>query len=345
MITKSLIQQLPKAELHCHLDGSLRVDTIFELAEEYDISLPTHDKAALTEIVTMDLDCDSLATYLRAFDVTLMVMQHQKAIERVAFEVAEDAARDNIRYLEIRFAPILHQANGLQLVDIVEAVLRGLQRAEKQYSIKAAVIICGLRHMQPASTEELADLTIAFKNKGVVGFDLAGAELDYPAKKHLQAFYRILNNNINITIHAGEAYGSKSIAQALHYCGAHRLGHGTRLHEDADLMHYVNDHRIPLEVCLTSNIQTKAAESFELHPAKFYHELGLRVTLNTDNTLVSGVTLSDEYYLAATTYHWGIDDIKKIILNGFKSGFLPAREKRELLTAVSAELSAVTLNS
>ena len=184
----------------------------------------------------------------------------------------------------------------------------------------------------------LADLAVAYKHRGVVGFDLAGVEESYPAKHHREAFYRILNNNINTTAHAGEAYGPESIHQAIHYCGANRIGHGTRLREDGDLMNYINDHRICLEVCLTSNYQTGTVESIAKHPIKFYHDYGLRLSLNTDNRLISGVGLVDEYMLAHETFNFDMLDFKDFIISGFKSAFIPHRERTKLIKEVAHQI-------
>ena len=299
---REFIEKLPKTDLHVHLDGSLRISTVFELAIEQKIELPAKNEEEMRKLICCDRQCESLVDYLRGFDVTLSVLQTEKALFRVAYELAEDAAIENIRYIEVRYSPILHTRKGLKLTTISDAVIRGLAAAEKKFNIKTGVIICGIRNMNPASSLELAKLAVAYKNRGVLGFDLAGAEEDYPAKHHKEAFYLALNNNINITVHAGEAYGPESIHQAIHYCGTHRIGHGTRLIEDGDLLNYVNDHRIPLEICITSNIQTRAISSLKEHPLGFYVDYGLRVTLNTDNRLISNTTLTDEYMLAIKKY-------------------------------------------
>ena len=256
-LKREFIEKLPKTDLHVHLDGSIRISTILDLAKKQKVKLPVDTKEELKKMVCCDENCKSLDEYLRAFDVTLSVMQTEDALVRTAFELAEDAAKENIRYLEVRYSPILHTQKGLKLTVISDAVLKGLREAEKKYNIRTGVIICGIRNMDPDKSLRLAKLAVAYKNKGVIGFDLAGAEYNYPAKDHMEAFYLALNNNINITIHAGEAYGPKSIHEALHYCGTHRIGHGTRLIEDGDLLNYVNDHRIPLEICLKSNMHTK----------------------------------------------------------------------------------------
>ncbi len=337
-LDKNIIRQMPKTDLHCHLDGSLRIDTIIDLAKKQKVELPSNDPKKLKEILVPGINCPSLVEYLKPFDITLSVMQEAEAIERISYELAEDAAAENVRYLEVRFSPVLHLQKGLKLPEIVDAAIAGLKRAEHDFDIKTGLIICGMRNINPETSVLLAELTIAYKNRGVVAFDLAGAEENYPAKDHIEAFYLTLNNNVNCTAHAGEAYGPESIHQAIHYCGAHRIGHGTRLKEDGDLLNYVNDHRIPMEICLTSNIQTKAASSFETHPLRFYYEIGLRVTINTDSRLISDTDVTNELWLAAKYAHLNMEDVKNIIVSGFKSAFLPVKEKRILLERVNKEL-------
>ena len=325
-----LIRRLPKTDLHCHLDGSLRVSTLMELAARQGVALPVRTAEELKSHMRI-ADGADLSEYLKLFDLTLSVLQDEESLERVAFELAEDAARENVWYLEVRFSPILHQQSGLTLEAIIESVLRGLRRAEGRWRIKGGVIVCGIRHISPEVSLHLADLAIRYKKQGVVAFDLAGAEKDYPAKEHREAFQRVLNNNINSTVHAGEAFGARSIHQAIHYCGAHRIGHGTLLWEDPDLLDYFNDHRIPLEMCLTSNIQTGAAESYETHPFGAYFRKGLRVTINTDNRLMSDTTATQELQLACRHLDLYVADLRKILIDGFKSAFLPHAEKKMLL--------------
>ncbi len=336
-IDEAFVRAMPKADLHCHLDGSLRVQTILNLAKENNVTLPTTDPDGLREALHAGKMCDDLVDYLRAFDITCKVLQTEASLERAAFELAEDAAAENVKYIEVRYAPVLHTVEGLRLDQVVQAVLDGLKRAERTYDIMTGLIICGIRNMDPEISLRMAEVAIAFKNRGVVGFDLAGAEVDNPAKHHREAFYLIRNNNINVTIHAGEAYGPESISQAIHYCGAHRIGHGTRLRESGDLLNYVNDHRIPLEVCLKSNIQTRSAKSMASHPFKFYLDLGLRVTLNTDNRLITDTTVSDEYLLAQRQWNLSAEELGWIMENGFQSAFLPFRDKLALNAKVRKE--------
>lgn len=333
-----LLKKLPKTDLHVHLDGSLRIATIIDLAKKQNIDLPSFDERELAQQVMTGKNCRNLAEYLSGFEITLSVLQDAEALQRVAYELAEDAAAENVWYMEVRYSPILHTQKGLKLPAIVDAVVEGLREAEKKFNIKTGVIICGMRNINPETSLQLAELAVAYKNKGVVAFDLAGQEENYPAKKHKEAFYIIRNNNINTTAHAGEAYGPESIHQAIHYCGAHRIGHGTRLYEDGDLLNYVNDHRIPIETCLLSNVQTGAAASLEKHPLRFYFDYGLRVTINTDNRLISDTSVTNEFYLAAKHLNFNLDDIKSMIVDGFKSAFLPNRAKSIMLNVVNDEL-------
>ncbi len=339
-VTLERVRALPKAELHVHLDGSLRPETLIELAEEYQKTLPSYDPETLAEAM-LARDSENLVAYLERFATTLSVMQTAEALERTAFELAEDNALENVKYLEVRYSPILHTELGMPLTETVEAPLRGLARAAEKYGIKTGLIICGIRNMNPETSRDLADLTVAYKNKGVVAFDLAGAEYNYPAKKHKNAFFTVINKNIPTTIHAGEAYGSESIHQALHYCHANRIGHGTRLFEDPDLMAFMNDFRVPLEICLTSNVQTKAVATFAEHPVRQYFDDGLVVTLNTDNRLISGTTMSNEYWLAHKHLGFTWDELVAITRMSFESAFIPRATKLELLDQVDTLISKI----
>src|SRR3984885_10615926 len=339
LLSLELIKRLPKTDLHCHLDGSLRLDTVLDLARQQGVKLPTFDRAGLFDMLYAGEHVASLDDYLRAFDITLSVMQREDALERIAYELAEDAHRENVRYLEVRYCPLLHVRDGLRPAQVVEAVLRGLRTAKRELGIRYGVILCAIRSLGPESSLRIAELCVAFKNRGVVGFDLAGSEVNNPAKLHRQAFQLVIDNNINCTAHAGESFGPDSVHQAIHKCGAHRIGHGTRLIESGDLLNYVNDHRIPLEVCTSSNLQTRAASSWETHPVDFFVDYGLRVTINTDNRLMSDTTVSKELYLCHQHYGWSLHTIKDIIIDGFKSAFMPYREKADLVAEISRELA------
>ncbi len=340
-VTRELLERLPKTDLHVHLDGSVRPATLVELAKEYGKELPTYDPEELREYMHVK-DARDLVDYLARFDVTLSVMQTAESLERIAYELAEDAAKENVVYMEVRYSPILNTREGLPLTEAVDAPLRGLARAREDFGIRTALIICGIRNMSPETSLELAELTVAYKNRGVVAFDLAGAEYNNPAKKHKEAFYTVANANMAVTIHAGEAYGPESIHQALHYCKANRIGHGTRLFEDPDLLQYVNDFRIPLEINLTSNVQTRAVASFEEHPLRLYYDEGLVVTLNTDNRLMSATTVTEEYWRAHEYLDFTWDELCDIAVMGFESAFMHHHEKVEMLEEVLEEIERIS---
>ena len=252
--TSEIINKLPKAELHCHLDGSLRIKTIIELAEIQGVELPSKNEDDLLKILSIGPSEKSLEDYIKKFDITLSVLQTPKSLERAAFELAMDCHDDGVRYLEVRYSPILHTKKGMQLSETVDSVKKGLDQAFDKCGILTGIIICGIRHISPNHSLELANLSIQYKNKGVIGFDLAGAEENFPAKKHKEAFYLILNNNINTTLHAGEVYGPESIHQAIHVCGAHGIGHGTRAIEDIDLLNYILGYLNVYNFLLNNNI-------------------------------------------------------------------------------------------
>ena len=335
-----LLHRLPKAELHVHLDGSLRAGTLLELARKQGKAMPREDEESLRDYMHVT-DARNLVDYLSRFEITLSVMQRADALERIAYELAEDLAAENVRYAEIRYSPVLHTAEGLPLTETVDAPLRGLRRAEAELGIVTRLIVCGIRNMEPATSRDLADLTVAYKNRGVVAFDLAGAEYNYPAKKHKDAFYTVINRNMAATIHAGEAYGPESIHQALHYCRANRIGHGTRLFEDADLLGYVRDFRIPVEICLTSNVQTRVVASYDEHPLRRYFDAGLMLSLNTDNRLMSGTTVTEEYWLAHRHLDFTWPELVDISLMSFDSAFLAWDEKQEMIRRTKAEIRAI----
>ncbi len=338
IIDHDWLRRLPKTDLHVHLDGSLRPDTLLELADQAGVDLPAKSEEEVRELTQVRGEKRSLNHYLRAFRYTLPSLQTEAALERAAYELAIDAAAENVRLIEVRYSPLLHHENGLHNRAIIDAVAQGLSRAENETGIIAGQILCGIRSMTPDKSMELAQATLMYKDKGIVAFDLAGAEKDYPAKKHREAFYFILNHNLNSTLHAGEAFGPESIAQALHYCGTHRIGHGTRLYEDESLMNYVNDHRIPLEMCLSSNLHTGAVANLPNHPFRKYLDLGLRVTLNTDNRLISDTDVTLEFQRACEAFNLDLGQIQELVINGFKSAFLPHERKVVLVRQVVAEL-------
>jgi adenosine deaminase len=336
----ALLRRLPKAELHCHLDGSVRPATLLELGAAYGKPMPAATPKALGEYMRVD-DARNLEDYLARFDITLSVMQTAEALDRIAYELAMDVAKEGVRYIEVRFAPVLNVRQGLTLEQAVEAPLRGLARAERDGGARGRVIVCGIRNMAPSISMELAELAVGFKDRGVVGFDLAGGEAGNPAITHADAFRYARYHDLPCTCHAGEGAGADSVRQAVHVCGAHRLGHATRLIEDRSLMDYVIDRRITLEICLTSNVQTRAIPSIEAHPFRAYFDRGANVVLNTDNRLMSGVTLEDEYERAAAELGFGFDELAQVALNGFESAFLPLAERKTLIAAAEREIAAL----
>ena len=326
-------KRLPKVLLHEHLDGGVRPSTVIQLAQEtgYD-GLPTTDAAELGEWFHRGAQRGNLPEYLEGFAHTIGVMQGKDALERVAYEFLEDMALDGVVYAEVRFAPVFHVSETLTADEVVNAVVAGLTRAEKDHGVAWGIIICAMRDREDSL--EAAELAIKHRDNGVVGFDLAGGEAGFPPKKHIEAFQAIQRANFNITIHAGEAYGMDSIWQALQWCGAHRLGHGTRLLDDVShdaegnvilgsLARHVLDHRIPLEMCLSSNVHTGACESLEKHPFKLFYEMGFRVSVNTDDRLMSDTEMSQELSIATELYDLGLNDLEKLAMNAMKSAFAP----------------------
>ena len=340
LVTRSLLELLPKAELHCHLDGSVRPETLIELGREYGVAMPRDDAEALREYMIVP-EHSTLEEYLARFQTTLSVMQTSEALERIAYELATDAAREGVWYLETRFAPNLNTRGGLTSSQALEAAIKGLRRAETDCGIISRVLVCALRTLPPSSSLEMAHLAVEFHGSGVVGFDLAGAERGNPASMHAEAFAYARKHDVPCTCHAGEGDGAASVRDAVHTCGASRIGHGTRLIEDTELTEYVNDRRIAIEVCLTSNVQTRAAASIETHPLPEYLRRGLNVVLNTDNRLMSGTTLADEYEVASKSLGLGFDDLARIALNGFGSAFLPWAERQALVARARAEIDTL----
>jgi adenosine deaminase len=342
--SNDVLKTLPKVLLHEHLDGVLRPQTVIELAHTAQYSeLPTEDPQALARWFHQGANKGSLAKYLEGFAHTIAVMQTEEALERVAYEQAEDLSADGVVYFETRFAPIFHTRKGLTHQQIVSAVLKGLDRGRRAFGVPSGLIICAMRNMDVSL--EMAELAVDFRERGVVGFDLAGEEGGYPPKKHVEAFHYIQRQNFNITIHAGEGYGKESIWQAIQYCGAHRIGHGTRLIEDiaiadgkavklGDLAQYVLDKRIPLEICLLSNVHTGATPSLAEHPFKIYYQEKFRVTLNTDNRLMSDTSMTQEFKAAADAFGLVLDDFEKITINAMKSAFLPYKERCGIIYSV-----------
>ncbi|HEV2291484.1 MAG TPA: adenosine deaminase [Gemmatimonadales bacterium] len=337
MLSRDLLRRLPKAELHVHLDGSLRPETMIDLARAARVELPARDPDALRRYMLVD-NARDLEDYLKRFDVTIALLQDPSAIERVAYEMVEDARADGIRYLEVRYCPVLSTRQGLTIEDAVAAEWRGLQRGQREFGVRAAIINCSLRHYAPEVSTDLARRSVALRDHGVVAFDLAGGEAGRPPAVHREAFDIAEQGGLGITIHAGEAAGAESIAQAVHLCHATRIGHGTRLFEDPALKALLRDRRVLLETNITSNVQTHAVASAAAHPVRGYLADGLAATLCTDSWLMNGTSLTNEYWLAHTALGLGRAEIDRMILHGFDGAFLPWPEKQALLADVREEL-------
>lgn len=342
MTTENIIREVPKVLLHDHLDGGLRPSTIIELAKEQNYKkLPTEDPLELAEWFHRGANKGNLVEYLQGFEHTCALMQNKNALKRVAYEMMEDMKNDGICYVETRFAPVLHLEKGLHYDDVLTSVLDGLENGKKDFGVEYGLILCGMRNMK--NSLEIAELAVNYRNKGVVGFDLAGEEGGYPPKDHLDAFQFIQRQNFNITIHAGEAFGKESIWQAIQFCGAHRIGHATRLVEDVvfdndgnilslgELAQYVLDKRLPLEICLLSNVHTGAVDSLENHPFDIFYKKKFRVFLNTDDRLMSDTTLTKEYLTATKEFGITLDDIERLNINAMKSAFIPYEERIKII--------------
>ncbi|MFN8624092.1 MAG: adenosine deaminase [Chloroflexota bacterium] len=349
MLSPETIRSAPKVLLHDHLDGGLRPATVIDLARETGYrGLPTEDPEALGAWFRSGADRKSLELYLEGFSHTVGVMQTPDAIARVAAECALDLAADGIVYAEVRYAPELSTQGGLSLDDVMRAWLRGFdegmaasEAAGRPIAIRA--IVTAMR--QFARSAEIAELSVRYRDEGVVGFDIAGPEAGFPPSRHLDAFQLIHRANFHVTIHAGEAFGLPSIWEALQWCGAERLGHGVRIVDDITvepdghiamgrLAQYVRDRRVPLEMCPTSNFHTGAVATFADHPIDLLRRLRFRVTVNTDNRLMSGVSLSDEFVALNQAFGVGLDEMQWLTLNAMKSSFAPFDQRLRLINGV-----------
>ncbi len=344
MISLADIRRAPKVLLHDHLDGGLRPGTVVELAEQAGYEgLPSTDAAELGRWFTESANSGSLERYLETFSHTVGVMQSAAALTRVAAECAQDLADDGVVYAEVRFAPELHVEQGLSLPQVVEAVLAGFEDGSAGRNIRMGTLLTAMRHA--ARSFEIAELAVAYRDRGVVGFDIAGAEAGYPPTRHLDAFQHIQRENGHFTIHAGEGFGLPSIWEALQWCGADRLGHGVRIVDDiivkpdgevelGRLAAYVRDKRIPLEMCPSSNVQTGAAASIAEHPIGLLRRLYFRVTVNTDNRLMSGTSMTDEMAQLVEVFGYDWADLQWFTVNAMKSAFLPFDERLALINDV-----------
>ena len=342
-IDADTLRRLPKAVLHDHLDGGLRPATVVELAESVGHTLPTTDPDELAAWYFDAANSGDLVRYIATFEHTLAVMQNREGLLRSAEEYVLDLAADGVVYGEVRYAPELNTNGELTLAEVVETVQEGLaagmaKAAAAGTPVQVRTLLCGMRMFDRVG--EAADLAVAFRDAGVVGFDIAGAEDGFPPAEHLAAFEHLRRESVPFTIHAGEAHGLPSIHQALQVCGAQRIGHGVRITEDivdgklGRLAGWVRDRRIALEMCPTSNLQTGAASSIAEHPITALKDLGFRVTLNTDNRLVSGTTMTREMSLLVDEAGWTVEDLRTVTVNALKSAFIPYDERKALIEDV-----------
>jgi adenosine deaminase len=334
---------MPKAVLHDHLDGGLRPATVVELAREFGYEdLPTMDAADLAVWFNRGAKRNDLVLYLETFAHTVGVMQHRDAVERVAFECAQDLAADGVVYAEVRMAPELCTEAGLRLDEVMQAILDGFAAGSAGTDLTIYAIATAMR--TAARSQEIAELAVRFRDAGVVGFDIAGAEAGYPPTRHLDAFQYVMRENFHTTIHAGEAFGLPSIWEAVQWCGAERLGHGVRIVDDITgpagaeqlgrLAAFVRDTRIPLELCPTSNVNTGVCASIAEHPIGMLRRLRFRVTVNTDNRLLSDTSMSKEFGQLAQSFGWGLDDFEWITINTVKSAFASFPERLRIINAI-----------
>ena len=336
--------QAPKVLLHDHLDGGLRAETVIELADEFGYQgLPTNDPAELALWMRRGADRKDLVLYLETFAHTVGVMQTSAAIHRVARECAEDLAADGVVYAEVRFAPELHTEQGLSMDEVLEAVTSGFADGSAGTSLTIRTICSAMRHLDKSL--EVSQLAVSWRDRGVVGFDIAGPENGFPPDDHSLAFQYAQRENFHYTIHAGEAYGPPSIWKALQWCSAERLGHGVRIVDDITigddgeahlgrLAHYIRDRRIPLEVCPSSNLHTGVVDDLADHPIKLFKDLRFRVTLNTDNRLMSDVSMTSEMQNMVDVFGWNLADMQWLTVNAMKSAFLPFDERLALINTV-----------
>lgn len=339
-LSRARLAALPKAELHVHLDGSLRPSTMLELAGEEGVALAARSAEALADYMVVR-GAHDLEEYLQRYHVTLTLMQRREALERIAEEFVRDVAAEGVTYVETRWCPELHTRGGLARDEAVEAVVTGLRKGEDATGVVARTIICSLRTFDPGVSLELAAVASDFAGDGVVAFDLAGAERGHPPGHHRAAFERARAGGLHVTVHAGEAAGAESIREALELCHAERLGHGTRLFEDPALQARITERGVALEVCITSNVQTRAVRAAEAHPVTQYLRAGVPVTLNTDSRLMGGITLIDEYALAVERLGWTAAEARTVALNGFRAAFLTDGERAELLARAERDWAEV----
>ena len=327
-------KQLPKIDLHIHLDGAIRVRTIAELGDQLGIKLPTYDPKKLARYVQVNRDCRSLTDFLKRFEVFYPVLPFAKTQERIAYELCEDCRRDNVIYFETRFAPALAANSKFRMEDAVVAALAGLRRGQLDFGVRCGLILCCYRSISVQENIETVNLARKYRDRGVIGIDLAGDETHFPAAPHAEAFALARKLELPITIHAGEGGHPENIREAVFEHGATRIGHGVSLQQDPELLKAVRDHGTVFEICLTSNLQTCTVPSLQAHPFKKFLDEKLRVTLNTDDPGISNITLTDEFELAAHEFNLQPAQIRELRLSAARAAFAAPSVRAEIETAL-----------
>ncbi|WP_338079295.1 adenosine deaminase [Aquibacillus halophilus] len=336
------IKKLPKIDLHLHLDGSVKPGTVLDLAKTQGLILPGNTIDKIRPLLQIDENCNSLKEYLSKFDLVSRVLQTSEAIERVAFELVEQAYSTNCKYIEVRFGPQLHREKGLTVEEVIFSVIKGLKKGERKFGVGANAIACCLRHHAINQNIEVIQASAQFIDGGLAGVDLAGDEASFPAFLFRRIFKFADKKRIPITIHAGEAAGSENIKEAVQHLGATRIGHGVRLREDLHLLDYLSKNKIPLEMCPISNIQTKACSGWDDYPIREYFDLGLMVTVNTDNLTVSNTNLNKEYAMVMEKFNFTFKEIYQLVINSIDAAFISIEEKQLLKKQCKVEYDLIS---
>lgn len=343
--SEALFQRLPKVDLHVHLDGSVKAQTIVDLASEQGVNLPVSAEKELLPYMQVSEECGSLKEYLSKFDFVVPFLQSEAALQRVAYEMAQHSAEHNCRYVEVRFAPQLHRQKGLTAEETIRSVIEGLRRGEEDFGVKAKVIAICMRNHSYEDNLEVVEAAGKFIGKGIAAIDLAGDEASYPPQWFREVFAASRARGLPVTIHAGEAGGADNVYEAVTHLGAVRIGHGVRLKEDPAILKMIKERRVPLEMCPVSNIQTKAVSGWDAYPIREYFDNGVMVTVNTDNPSVSGTNITKEYEIIADKFGFSLEEIAALIMNGVEASFLDADEKRVLKQEFRRQLQDLGIDS
>lgn len=334
----ALISAMPKTELHLHLDGSLRVSTLLDLAQKHEVALPAEPEQ-LSQHCVVPEDCQDLVQMLSYFALPVSVLQTRESLERVTYELCQDVRRENVRYVEIRFGPTLHRNGGMGLDEIIGAVVKGWEVGRKAFGLSGGIILCALRNLRPDENLEVAKAGVRFLGQGVVGFDLAGDEANFPLLLHREPLLWAKSAGYGMTAHAGEASGAQSVRDAVEVIGVSRVGHGVRADEDPTLMSLLREWRISLDMCPTSNVQTRSVPDLSHHPLARYYRQDIRVTASTDNRTVSDTTMSRELELSHRYMGLSIPDLARITITSLEVGFAPESDRRGLILDYKRELT------